>query len=205
MTPFSYEFVTRAPCNFLDKLLVLYNNSWLHGRPSAQWKKAKVIPISKPGGNSYIPISLLQNMSKIVEKMIANRLSWLLLSHQSLWLCSGQSCTTKTGVTPRPPTILPASSPSLINPWSIKTSAVVTPPVPDLNLSTNFPELSSTTIGTGNSTPLTQPISQPDKNVTSAVAAIMAHMSHIWTLMTKVNQKSKSSCSNNSRTKRQSP
>jgi hypothetical protein len=93
----------------------------------------------------------------------------------------------RLGVPPRPKTILPASSPPLINPWSLKTFPVVTPPAPDLNLSTNFPELSSTTT-TRNSTPLTQPINQPDKKVTSAVAAIMAHMSHIWALMTKVDQ-----------------
>jgi len=82
---FSYEFFIKAPQIFLQKVLELYNSSWHQGTLPAQWKKAKVIPIPKPGGSSYRPISLLQNISKIMEKMVANRLTWLLPTQQNLF------------------------------------------------------------------------------------------------------------------------
>ncbi|KAK2157362.1 hypothetical protein LSH36_193g11036 [Paralvinella palmiformis] len=62
-----------------------FSISWHQGTLPAQWKKAKVIPIPKPGGSSYRPISLLQNISKIMEKMVANRLTWLLPTQQNLF------------------------------------------------------------------------------------------------------------------------
>ncbi|KAK2160349.1 hypothetical protein LSH36_135g00010 [Paralvinella palmiformis] len=82
---FSYEFFIKAPQIFLQKVLELYNSSWHQGTLPAQWKKAKVIPIPKPGGSSYRPISLLQNISKIMEKMVANGLTWLLPTPQNLF------------------------------------------------------------------------------------------------------------------------
>ncbi|KAK2165765.1 hypothetical protein LSH36_45g01035 [Paralvinella palmiformis] len=41
-----------------------------------QWKKVNVIPRPKSGGSSYRSTSLHQNISKIMEKMIAKRLSF---------------------------------------------------------------------------------------------------------------------------------
>ena len=55
------------------------------GLSTSTRKKAKVIPIPKSGGSSYRPISLLHNISKIMEKMIANRLTWIFPAHQSLF------------------------------------------------------------------------------------------------------------------------
>ncbi|KAK2170165.1 hypothetical protein LSH36_4g18003 [Paralvinella palmiformis] len=82
---FSNECFINVPQNFLEILFGLYNSSWQQGSLSTKWKQAKVIPITKSGGLSYRPISLLQNISKIMEKRIANRLTWLLPAHQSIF------------------------------------------------------------------------------------------------------------------------
>jgi hypothetical protein len=54
-----------------------------------EWKKAKVIPIPKPGKDhsdpsSYRPISLLCSLSKILERVLLNRINKFLNEHQIL-------------------------------------------------------------------------------------------------------------------------
>jgi len=62
-------------------MLRLFNKIWDSGQIPKHWKHAFVIPILKPGKNkfdSYRPISLLNTMCKILEKIIDTRLRWFL-------------------------------------------------------------------------------------------------------------------------------
>ncbi|KAL4144146.1 hypothetical protein QTP88_006372 [Uroleucon formosanum] len=64
-------------------LLRFYNYIWSTGNISSEWKRGIVIPIPKPGKNKnttegYRPITLLNTMAKILEKIINNRLIWFL-------------------------------------------------------------------------------------------------------------------------------
>lgn len=67
----------------LIKLLEYYNNIWKAGKIPSEWKRAIVIPIEKPGKDSinpdgYRPISLTSHLSKIMERIIMERLSYYL-------------------------------------------------------------------------------------------------------------------------------
>ena len=63
-------------------LLKLYNLIWEKGVLPTSWKHAVTIPILKPGKLksdplSYRPIALTSNMGKLMERMITNRLNWV--------------------------------------------------------------------------------------------------------------------------------
>jgi hypothetical protein len=67
--------------------LNLVNRSWEEGQLPTNWKTAFVKPIikhNKPKNaiESFRPISLISNMSKIMEKMINTRLKWFLEKNQ---------------------------------------------------------------------------------------------------------------------------
>jgi len=61
----------------------MYNSIWANGQMPKEWRHAIVLPIVKPGkdphqAKSYRPISLTPTLSKVMERMVANRLSWYL-------------------------------------------------------------------------------------------------------------------------------
>ena len=65
------------------ELLRLANISWRKSEIPQSWKHALIIPIHKTGKEpknpeSYRPISLLSCVGKVIEKMVNNRLTWIL-------------------------------------------------------------------------------------------------------------------------------
>ena len=78
----SYPMLKNLSYSDKVKLCMLYNKILKTGVIPFQWKKAIVIPIRKPNKpidsiNGYRPISLLSCVSKVLDKIIARRLSWL--------------------------------------------------------------------------------------------------------------------------------
>ncbi|KAL4112023.1 hypothetical protein QTP88_015872 [Uroleucon formosanum] len=64
-------------------LLKIYNTIWYNGSFPSTWKKGIVIPINKPGKSrfsteGYRPITLLNTMCKVLEKIVNFRLNWFL-------------------------------------------------------------------------------------------------------------------------------
>lgn len=78
-----YIFLHNLPLSALIYILHIYNKIWNCGRLPKTWKQSLVVPILKPGNdkfklNSYRPISLLNTMCKLLEKIIDIRLRWFL-------------------------------------------------------------------------------------------------------------------------------
>lgn len=78
-----YSFIHNLPMSAIQFLLHLYNKIWERGQIPKLWKHSFVIPILKPGKDKfstegYRPISLLNTMCKILEKIIDIRLRWIL-------------------------------------------------------------------------------------------------------------------------------
>jgi len=78
-----YILLHNFPLSALIYILHIYNNIWNCGRLPKTWKHSLVVPILKPGNdkfklNSYRPISLLNVMCKMLEKIIDIRLRWFL-------------------------------------------------------------------------------------------------------------------------------
>lgn len=70
----------------LRVILELYNKIWRAGKTPNSWKLAVVVPIRKPGKDSaiaanYRPIALTSHPGKIMERMIVERLSYYVESH----------------------------------------------------------------------------------------------------------------------------
>jgi hypothetical protein len=68
------------PTRAIQHLTLLFNSILQLGYFPTIWKTAKVIPIHKPNktptdANSYHPISLLSSISKLLERIIASRLT----------------------------------------------------------------------------------------------------------------------------------
>lgn len=65
-----------------DRVLQLFRKSLNDGALPTQWKSAKIIPLKKPGKDDYSqartwrPISLLSTLGKILEAVIAERISY---------------------------------------------------------------------------------------------------------------------------------
>ena len=79
-------FLKNAPLFIQEYLLNLFNSSWLKENIPNKWLKAILIPICKPNKEpsqvkSYRPISLLSCISKLMERMVASRLEWILEAH----------------------------------------------------------------------------------------------------------------------------
>ena len=67
----------------LVALLGLYNRVWEEGRLPRVWKEAVVIPVRKPGKDptqpaGYRPIALTSNLGKVMERMVCDRLTYVL-------------------------------------------------------------------------------------------------------------------------------
>lgn len=79
----TYQLLKNIPLNVKLCLLNIINYSWINNNIPELWKLAIVKPIVKANKdkndlNSYRPISLTCTCSKIMEKMIFERLSWYL-------------------------------------------------------------------------------------------------------------------------------
>ena len=67
----------------------LFTASLRLGHVPASWKVATVVAVPKPGGDplspkGYRPISLLPTLSKLLERIIADRLTYYLETHHLL-------------------------------------------------------------------------------------------------------------------------
>lgn len=76
-----YEFIKQLPEKQKKYLLDIYNKIWNNHTYPTQWRQAIVLPFPKAGKNSetpsnYRPISLTCCLSKILEKMVSQRLLW---------------------------------------------------------------------------------------------------------------------------------
>ena len=70
-------------------LLRTYNRLWSEGQVPQGWREAIVVPIPKPGKDkhlpsSYRPISLTSCICKVMERMVNDRLVWILESRRLL-------------------------------------------------------------------------------------------------------------------------
>ena len=80
-----YQLLKYLPDASLLLLLNVFNQIWISGNFSSDWRKAIVIPIPKPGKDptnptSYRPIALTNCICKTMEQMINHRLVWYLKS-----------------------------------------------------------------------------------------------------------------------------
>jgi len=78
-----YELLRNLPITSKLVLLSLFNHIWLSGYFPPSWRKAIIIPISKPGKdsanpNNYGPIVLTICQCKTMERMVNNHLTWFL-------------------------------------------------------------------------------------------------------------------------------
>ena len=78
-----YEFLKHLGPKAKEMLLCIYNKCWSGHDLPPQWLKATIRPLLKPGKDpketkSYRPISLTSCMGKIMEKIIADRLTYIL-------------------------------------------------------------------------------------------------------------------------------
>ena len=79
----TYEFFQQIPETGRFVILRLFNAIWRRSRLPKAWKHAIVIPILKSGKDphrtsSYRPISLTSTLSKLMERLVTNRLMWYL-------------------------------------------------------------------------------------------------------------------------------
>ena len=77
------EFLKHLGPRAREGLLHICNLSWVSGRLPKEWTQATLFPIHKPGKpasdpNSYRPIALTSGASKVMERMIAKRLTQLM-------------------------------------------------------------------------------------------------------------------------------
>lgn len=66
-----------------DQIFTLFNLSLQEGKLLKEWKVAKIIPLKKPGKDDYTlpknyrPISLLSTLGKVLEAVVAERISYI--------------------------------------------------------------------------------------------------------------------------------
>jgi hypothetical protein len=74
-----------------DHLVDVFNACFQMGHHLAQWKEAKVVAIPKPDKPDYSlpkahrPISLLETMSKLLEKVVAKRMQHDIVAHKLIY------------------------------------------------------------------------------------------------------------------------
>jgi len=84
-----YCFIHNLGNTAKNHLLHIYNMIWRTGKLPNKWKSGIIISIIKPGKikhsvDSYRPITLLNTMTKIMEKILNNRLIWFLEKNKIL-------------------------------------------------------------------------------------------------------------------------
>ena len=69
-----------------EPLAHIFNQSFLTGIVPGNMKIPKIVPIFKSGNkkilNNYIPINILPDFSKLLEKLVCNRLVNFLETHE---------------------------------------------------------------------------------------------------------------------------
>jgi Reverse transcriptase (RNA-dependent DNA polymerase) len=71
-------------------VLAIFRESFEEGVLPSQWKHTKIIPLKKPGKDDYTltkawrPISLLATLGKIMESVIAERISYVIETYSLL-------------------------------------------------------------------------------------------------------------------------
>ena len=75
-------FLKNMPENYKIFLLSLFNKSWRQENVPHRWKEAILYPLVKPGKNAeeleaYRPISMLSSIGKVMEKMVVERLRYI--------------------------------------------------------------------------------------------------------------------------------
>lgn len=83
------EIIKQLPPETIDFLLILYNHIWLNKTYPKQWREVTVYPVLKPNKpktntENYRPISASNNFSKILQKMVNQRLVWYLETNKIL-------------------------------------------------------------------------------------------------------------------------
>ena len=81
------DYVRNLTDRAREQLLLIYNHSWRRKWIPQVWRTAIVVPILKKGKSpeavgNYRPISLLSNMGKLMERLVAERLTWWLESRR---------------------------------------------------------------------------------------------------------------------------
>ena len=79
--------IRNLPENMIQLLLDIFNKIWTEHTFPTQWREATVLPFLKSGKDpkkaaSYRPIALTSSICKLMERMVNNRLMWLLESRQ---------------------------------------------------------------------------------------------------------------------------
>ncbi|WP_293703668.1 reverse transcriptase family protein, partial [Thiolapillus sp.] len=80
-----YRLLTNLPESSLTLLLTVFNSIWESGIFPPSWREATIVAIPKPGKdssdpNNYRPIALTSCLCKTMERMVNNRLMWVLES-----------------------------------------------------------------------------------------------------------------------------
>lgn len=83
------ETLKHIPTNELSFILTTFNKLWQNDVLPSKWKQSIIIPIPKPDKNNlelhnYRPISITSPLSKIFERMVTNRLQWILENNSLL-------------------------------------------------------------------------------------------------------------------------
>jgi hypothetical protein len=86
------EMLKKLPLCMVSTLLSLFNDSWSKGDCPVDWRTATIIPILKPrkpadSPGSYRPVSLTSCVAKVMERLVADRLSYYLESNNLLAPC----------------------------------------------------------------------------------------------------------------------
>ena len=84
-----YDFFRHLPSTTLQVILQTFNNIWQSHVFPESWKESIIIALPKPGKdksnpNSYRPIALTSCLGKLLERMVAKRLSFILDEHNKL-------------------------------------------------------------------------------------------------------------------------
>ena len=89
-----YKLLTNLPESSLTLLLTVFNSIWESGIFPPSWREATIVAIPKPGKdpsdpNNYRPIALTSCLCKTMERMVNNRLMWVL---ESKGLLASEQC-----------------------------------------------------------------------------------------------------------------
>lgn len=84
-----YSMLTHLAESSFDFLLKFFNRVWKEGQLPNEWKKAIIVPFLKPGkdrsnASSYRPIALTSCLGKTFERLVNNRLIFILESNSLL-------------------------------------------------------------------------------------------------------------------------
>ena len=85
--PISYHLIRRFPESMIKILLEFYQSCWESGTIPVAWKDALAIAIPKEGKPLYRPIALTPHLGKVYERLIKNRLEYLLEKQGILPVC----------------------------------------------------------------------------------------------------------------------